>query len=153
MSKYLLPILINLGMLIFGQAAFASAIDFEFLDVSLRPIALGPDERVEGFECEVIGGVVQRISTPFQWDVYVDGSIGGRSRVSASATVGAAEFDTRGLAYFQDFMTIAKFTRPQGRILALKVILWVDVTGGTKKRELSEKDIILRHVSAPEHWF
>jgi hypothetical protein len=49
--------------------------NFELVDVSLpASFKLTPPERIEAFRCLVMGGVVQRIYPPYEWDMKIDNS-------------------------------------------------------------------------------
>ena len=48
---------------------------FELVDVSLpASFKLTPPHGIQAFRCLVRGGVVQRIYTPYEWDITIDNS-------------------------------------------------------------------------------
>jgi hypothetical protein len=59
-------------------------LDFQFFDVSLPALSLGPEERVSAFNCEVRGAIV-RVNSPLLWNLSLDGATGGRSYLKANA--------------------------------------------------------------------
>ena len=82
-------------------------LDFQFFDVSLPALSLGPEERVSAFNCEVRGAIV-RVNSPLLWNLSLDGATGGRSYLKANAVVGAAFLSGPYLRYFDKFMTVGK---------------------------------------------
>ncbi len=83
-------------------------ITYALFDVSVRKLPLLKGDRIEGFECDVLG-TVERIDIPFEWKVIVDNPTGDHTKVMAEASVGAAAFpdDTK---YFRRFARVGKMS-------------------------------------------
>ena len=129
---------------------------FELVDVSLpASFKLTAPDRIEEFNCLVEGGVVERIYTPYQWDVTIDNSseaVGARTEVKANAAVGAAEFDDAGLQYFHDFITIAWLKKQDYRNVVVE--LTVDTMDAhSKKVKFRTQQLVLKPVNRPARPF
>ena len=130
--------------------------NFELVDVSLpASFKLTPPERIEAFRVLVLGGVVQRIYTPYEWDITIDNSseaVGDRTEVKADFDVGAAAFDNDSLGYFEGFMTVAsikKLAPPD-----IMVELTIDTMDArTKKLRFRNKQLVLTPTNRPFHPF
>lgn len=122
-------------------------IKYTLFDVSIPNIPMRPGDRIERFDCEVLG-TVERISVPHEWKITVDNPTGDRTMVRAQANVGAAAFD-EDISYFHDFLRIAKMSVP-GRQphFSITVTLWIsDMADNVRKEEFSESNLILSLVS------
>jgi hypothetical protein len=112
-------------------------------------------ERVQAFRCLVLGGVVERIYTPYEWDVTIDNSseaVGARTEVKADFAVGAAEFDNSNLGYFQNFMTVAWLKEYRDRDILVE--LTIDTMDAhTKKIKFHTKQLVLTPPNRPLHPF
>ena len=130
--------------------------NFELVDVSLpASFKLTPPERIEAFRCLVMGGVVQRIYPPYEWDMKIDNSseaVGARTEVKADFDVGAAAFDNDRVGYFQDFMTVAWLK--EYRYRDIMVELTIDTNDDhLKKIKFHTKQLVLRPTNRPLHPF
>jgi hypothetical protein len=128
----------------------------ELVDVSLpTSFRLTPPERIQEFRCLILGGILQRIYTPRDWDIVIDNSseaVGARTEVKAQFDVGIALFDNRNLGYFQDFMTIAWLK--EYRYHDVLVELTIDTMDAhTKTIKFHTKQLVLRPVNRPFHPF
>jgi hypothetical protein len=150
--------IIGVTSLMWPVGAFAQQVSgrerFEFLDVSIpSSFALKPPERVEGFECIVRGGSVERIYVPYEWDLAIDNSseaIGQKSEVKASYDVGAAELSSA--QYFNKFVTVARL-RELGP-LEVTVELTIDtMKNGERKVKFDQKQLVLTPASDAHHAF
>lgn len=126
------------------------------MDVSLpASFKLTPPERIEAFRVLVLDGVVQRIYTPYEWDMKIDNSseaVGDRTEVKADFAVGAAAFDNRGLGYFQDFMTVASIKEEGPPDIMVEVTIDT-MDAHTKKIKFRNKQLVLTPTNRPFHPF
>jgi hypothetical protein len=129
---------------------------FSSMEVSLPPsFKLTHGERIQGFRCLILGGVVQRIYTPYEWDMTIDNSstaVGNRTELKADFAVGAAAFSNDRLGYFNNFMTVASLKEPSPP--EIKVELSIETEDGLlKKVKFNDKQLVLRPTGGPFHNF
>ena len=125
-------------------------------DVSLpASFKLAPGERLERFRCLVLSGVVQRIYTPYEWDMKIDNSssaVGARTEVKANFAVDVAAFTNDGLGYFNDFMTVAWVKEEGPPRITVELSIETD-DGLIKKLKFDNKQLVLRPTNRPWHPF
>jgi hypothetical protein len=137
------------------KSAKSSLIEtFKLVDVSLpASFKLTPPGRLEEFRCLVLGGVVERIYTPYEWDMVIDNSseaVGERTEVKAQFDVGVAEFTD--LRYFRDFMTVA--WREERGSPDIMVELTIDTMDAhTRTIQFHNKQLVLKPTNRPFHPF
>ncbi|MGC1344366.1 MAG: hypothetical protein WA854_18675 [Candidatus Binataceae bacterium] len=94
-----------------GTVSFQRAnITYTLFDVSIPNIPMRPGDRIERFDCDILG-TVERIRVPYEWKITVDNPTGDHATVRAEANVGAAAFD-QDISYFHNFLRIAKMSAP-----------------------------------------
>jgi len=130
--------------------------NFELVDVSLpASFKLTPPERIQAFRVLVMQGVVQRIYTPYEWDMKIDNSseaVGDRTEVKAHFDVGAAAFANDSMGYFTDFMTVAWCK--EYRYRDIMVELTIDTNDDhPKKIKFHNKQLVLTAANRPFHPF
>jgi hypothetical protein len=81
----------------------------EPLAISLPHFALGPNERVASFRCEVSepSGFL-RVNTPYLWEMNIVNGSGNAAKLTADAIEGEDELANKDLAYFNDFVVVGK---------------------------------------------
>ncbi len=129
---------------------------FELVDVSLpASFKLTPPTRIQAFRVLVRGGVVQRIYTPYEWDITIDNSseaVGDRTELKGDFAVGAAAFANDSLGYFKDFMTVAWLKEDLYRDITVE--LTIDTMDAhTKKIKFHNKQLVLTPTNRPFHPF
>jgi hypothetical protein len=125
---------------------------FDYFSVSAPQVRLNTWESVYAFKVDTKDAVILRTRVPFQWDLAIDNSEGGRSYLRANAIVGAAALDRLGFGYFKDFLQIGKmkentFDEP----LEVKLVLTItdDKSGRTRRIVLTTGQMKLRACSEP----
>jgi hypothetical protein len=157
-TLFLLGFVVAIVVSGFGHHVFAEPDDgTQFFNLSLPDFKLYTAEQVTGFSCLVRGGGIAQVSVPFQWDVNVDGSLGGRTQLTASAVVGNSAFYQPDLAPFHDgFLTIAK-DRPALKEMNLDVTVVLTITNNEtdKERKLTftTKQLILTRTDERSPWW
>jgi hypothetical protein len=130
--------------------------NFELVDVSLpASFKLTPPERIQAFRVLVMQGVVQRIYTPYEWDITIDNSseaVGDRTEVQADYDVGAAAFDNNGMGYFQDFMTVAWLKEERYRDIMVELTIET-IDDHVKKIKFHDQQLVLTPTNRPFHPF
>lgn len=87
---------------------------------------------------------------PFQWNISIDNSIGGRSTLRAFAVVGAANLPHNSSRYFHGFIEIGKI-KGSGLLFDVTITLSItnDRTDANKKLRLPMKQLILESSAPP----
>jgi hypothetical protein len=123
-------------------------ITYTLFDVSVRKLPLLKGDRIERFECEVLG-TVERIDIPFEWKVIVDNPTGDHTKITAEAGVGAAAFpdDTK---YFRRFARVGKMSIPgETPQFDMSMTLWIsDKNDEVRKAKLSLRGLELTPASS-----
>jgi hypothetical protein len=84
----------------FDVAFSAPSGGYRTFDLSLPEFTLNAGEQISEFTCQVFSGSIVQVSIPFQWNVSVDSSIGGRATLTAFSVTGSDAFYQQDLALF-----------------------------------------------------
>jgi hypothetical protein len=78
----------------------------ELLKLSIPAVALDPGERVVGFQIQLKGAAVRRITNvPVGWSLSIDNDASWNTNLKATVQVGAAAL---GADFLRDFVTVEK---------------------------------------------
>lgn len=151
--KTTLPALLFIVIALAGAPAHpANSLFSEFVKISAHPEKLGPSEGIYGFTLDTMGAVILRTKVPFQWNLDIDSSEGGRSHLRAQAIVGSSAIRSSDFAFFDGFVEVAKFEdQSVAPPFDLKLVLKVtdDRTGKERKIVLPLHGLIMTRVSEP----
>ncbi len=132
---FTLPLFVALLGPIVGRSE--SAIAFRYFSVSAPRVKLHPSELIYGLTLDTTGAVILRMKVPFQWNVAVDNSDGGRSHLKANAIVGASAFGEHDLDYFTDFVDIGQIQNSNiSPPFDVSIILQITDEANGKERKL-----------------
>jgi hypothetical protein len=125
------------GLLVLRSPALGASSSGPFSDyfsVSAPSVVLGATEGIYGFTVQTSRSVILRTKVPFQWNVSVDNSDGGRSQLSAHAIVGNSAFRPGNLRFFRHFIEIGKIANPVIE-LPFKIEVILEITDDSTDKE------------------
>lgn len=154
MKRLLLPLLLVVVLLLAAAGTSNSGIFTQYFSASAPHVKLRPTEAIYGFTLDTTGAVILRMKVPVLWNVKIDNSDGDRSRLRATAIVGAWAFRGEDLDYFKDFVEIGKedpnrSPPPPPFDVKLTLTITDDETGKQRKVVLPINQITLSRRSEP----